>query len=281
MTSTDEGSETLLRNARWELLPFASFADQLAHVPPNATITLTASPEKGVETTVDMAVETATNGSLTVVPHIAARAVRDREQLSTMADRLHAAGITDIFVPGGDNEEPAGEFSSSLELLEALEEMGISFDEIGITGYPEGHPKIDDGTLLEALQSKEPYATYAVTQLCYDADTIIEWIDETREMGVELPLYIGIPGVMNYQKLAGISAKVGVGESIRFVRKTTGIFGMIKRMIGSRGVYKPDTLLDGLAPYADEPHYDIAGLHLYTFNRASDTAAWRAGRLPE
>lgn len=279
MVRDNAGAKSLLQRSRWEMLPFASFDEQLTHVPAGETITLTASPEKGVETTVDMAVETANAGRNPVVPHIAARAVTDRDQLSAIADRLQDAGISDIFVPGGDNEEPAGEFSSSYELLVALDEMGISFDGIGITGYPEGHPKIDDEALISALHKKEPYATYAVTQLCYDADTIIDWIEETRELGVGLPFYIGVPGVMNYQKLAGISAKVGVGESIRFVRKTTGIIGMIKRMIGSRGVYKPDSLLDGLAPYADNEVYDITGLHLYTFNRAQDTADWRASRL--
>jgi hypothetical protein len=34
-----------------------------------------------------------------------------------------------------------------------------------------------------------------------------------------------------------------------------------------------------LAPYARDEHYDIAGLHLYTFNQVESTAQWRQRML--
>ncbi len=269
----------LFEEARWELLPFASFDDQLETVPEGETIAITASPQKGVGETVDLAVETAARGTHPVVPHLAARAISDRDELAGYADRLQDAGITDIFVPGGDYEEPVGEFSSSYELLVALDELGYGFDEIGITGYPEGHPIISDDDLWKALEKKREYSTYIVTQICYDAPTVMGWIEELRAEGNDLPVYVGIPGVMKYQKLIGISRRVGVGDSIKFLRKTSGIVDTVKRMIGSRGVYRPDDLIDGLSPHADDPEVNIAGLHLYTFNRAADTVTWRQGRI--
>ncbi len=273
------GVRTLLEDPRWELLPFASFDEQLDYIPPASTITITASPEKGIEPTIDMAVETADTTDHEVVPHIAARSVADREQLGEITDRLDDAGITDLFVPGGDNEEPEGEFTSSYELLVAMDEMGIEFDDIGITGYPEGHPIISDQELEEALEAKRPYATYIATQICYNPSTILSWIEDIRADGVELPMHVGVPGVMDYQRLLGVSRKVGVGQSIRFVRKTSGILETIKRALFSRGVYRPDDLVEGLGPYADDPDYGIEGLHLYTFNRASDTVEWREKKL--
>lgn len=274
-SARETGARELLRDPRWELLPFESFDEQLAKIPEGATITITASPDKGIEPTVDLAVETATETEYNIVPHLAARSVADRDQLSSITERFEEAGITDVFVPGGDNPEPAGEFTSSLEVLEAMDELGISFDEVGITGYPEGHPIISDDELVSALEAKRSYGTYIATQICYNPETVLSWIEEIRADDVELPIHVGVPGVMDYQRLLGVSRKVGVGQSIRFVRKTSGILSTIKRALFSRGVYRPDDLIEGLGPYADDPDYGIEGLHLYTFNRATDTVEWR------
>jgi len=273
-----DGVEALLRDARFELMPFESFEDEIRHLPDDATIAVTASPQLGIDATVERTVQAAEQG-YDVSPHIAARYVTDRDHLDEIAERLTDAGVTDVFVPGGDREDPAGEFESALDLLVALEELGHSFDEVGITGYPEGHDFLDAETLSDAMAQKSPYATYIVTQLCYDPDAVLEWIEGIRADGVDLPVEVGIPGVMNYQRLMQISQKVGVGDSIEFLRKTTGILGFIKQLVGSRGVYKPDELIDGLAPYAADEHYDIRGIHIYTFNQTPDTESWRTERL--
>ena len=272
------GVEELLTSVRFELMPFESFEEEITHLPDDATIAITTSPQLGIETTVDRTEEAAAAG-YDVVPHVAARYVEDRDQLREIARRLTDAGVTDIFVPGGDREEPAGAFDSAHDLLVALDEMPYEFEEVGITGYPEGHEFLDDDTLAEAMAQKAPYATYIVTQICYDPDAVIEWIEEVRDHGVDLPVEVGIPGVMNYKRLMSISQKVGVGDSVKFLKKTTGVLGFVKQLVGSRGNYEPDELVDGLASHVDDPAYDIRGLHVYTFNQTPDTEAWRRGRL--
>ncbi|WP_144905637.1 methylenetetrahydrofolate reductase [Halobellus captivus] len=278
MTTSQHASAAtaLLSSPRFELMPFDSFDDEIKHLPDGATITITASPQLELEATIDAAERAAEEG-YEVVPHVSARYVRDAEHLAEICERLKAVGIEDIFVPGGDREEPIGEFTSAYDMLVALDELEYEFDEIGITGYPEGHEFIDDETLAEAMKKKAPYATYIATQLCYDPDTILEWIEEVRDRGVDLPIEVGIPGVMKYEKLLSISQKVGVGDSVRFLKKTTGIVGFVKQFIGSRGRYRPDDLVDGLAPHVEE--YGIRGLHIYTFNQVPDTEEWRMGRL--
>ncbi|WP_336338591.1 methylenetetrahydrofolate reductase [Haloarcula brevis] len=276
--SDSQGVQTLLTSARFELMPFESFDEEITHLPDDATIAITTSPQLGIEKTVEKTEEAAEMG-FDVVPHIAARYIEDREQLKAIAERLEQAGITDIFVPGGDREEPAGEYGSALDLLEVLAETEYSFEEVGITGYPEGHDFIDDETLAESMAQKAPYATYIVTQLCYDPDTVLEWVEDIRARGIELPVEVGIPGVMNYQRLMQISQKVGVGDSIKFLRKTTGILGFVKQLVGSRGTYKPDELIDGLAPHVGDDEYNIRGVHIYTFNQTPDTEQWRHNRL--
>jgi methylenetetrahydrofolate reductase (NADPH) len=273
-----DGVTQLLNTARFELMPFDSFEGELSELPAGATVAITTSPQLGIDRTVEKCEEAAEAG-YEVVPHIAARYIEGPEELEEIARRLTEAGITDIFVPGGDKEEAVGEFESAYDLLVALDELEYEFDEVGITGYPEGHDFISDEELAEAMEKKAPYATYIVTQLCYDPDTILEWIEEIRARGIDLPVEVGIPGVMKYEKLINISRKVGVGDSVKFLRKTTGIVGFIKQFIGSRGRYKPDDLIEGLAPYVDDETYKLQGLHIYTFNQTSDLESWRQSRL--
>jgi methylenetetrahydrofolate reductase (NADPH) len=270
--------ETLLTSVRFELMPFESFEEEITHLPEGATIAITTSPKLGIETTVERTEQAAAKG-YDVVPHIAARYVEGPDQLAEIARRLTEAGVTDLFVPGGDREDPAGDFESAYDLLAALEETPYEFDEVGITGYPEGHDFIDDEALAESMAKKAPYATYIVTQLCYDPDAVIEWVESIRARGIDLPVEVGVPGVMKYQRLMSISQKVGVGDSIKFLRKTTGVLGFVRQLVGSRGSYKPDDLIDGLAPYVGDDHYRIRGIHVYTFNQTPDTEAWRHDRL--
>ena len=275
-----EGVTDLLSEPRFELMPFESFGEQMQQLPDGAQIAITTSPTLGIEATLEWT-EKATAAGYEIVPHVAARYVRDEDHLREIARRLTEAGVDDIFVPGGDREEPAGEFESAYQLLSTLDDLDYEFEEVGITGYPEGHEFLDDETLAEAMERKEPYATYIVTQLCYDPETVVDWIEEVRGRGVDLPVEVGIPGVMKYQRLLEISQKVGVGDSVRFLRKTTGILGFVRQLVGSRGMYTPDGLIEGLAPYAADPDYGIRGVHIYTFNQVPDTESWRLGALEE
>jgi methylenetetrahydrofolate reductase (NADPH) len=129
------------------------------------------------------------------------------------------------------------------------------------------------------MANKAPYATYVTTQLCFDPEDVLTWVEAIRERGVALPVEVGIPGVMNYQKLIGVAQKVGVGDSIDFLRKTTGVVGFVRQLVGSRGKYEPDRLIDGLAPYTTDPEYDFRGVHIYTMNQSADVEAWRTRRL--
>ncbi|MGM0718727.1 MAG: methylenetetrahydrofolate reductase, partial [Halobacteriota archaeon] len=103
-------------------MPFDSIEEQVAHLPDDPTITITASPTLGLEATITWT-ETLAEEGYEVVPHIAARYVRDRDHLGEIARRLTDVGVTALFVPGGDREEPVGEFESAYELLVALDDL--------------------------------------------------------------------------------------------------------------------------------------------------------------
>jgi methylenetetrahydrofolate reductase (NADPH) len=232
-------------------------------------MTVTSSPRRGIEATLRLTEELSRRG-FDVVPHVSARSVSDREHLREIIDRLRAVGVRDVLVIGGDVDEP-GSFASAHELLAAMAELGHPFLEIGIAGYPESHPFISDEATIRAMFEKEPFATYVVSQLCLDARVIAGWIARVRARGVRLPIYVGIPGVVPRRKLLRIATKIGVGESMRFVRKHGN---MLARLL-LRGSVGPGQLVGGLAPHADA----FAGFHVYTFNELADTERWRQQTL--
>jgi methylenetetrahydrofolate reductase (NADPH) len=263
-----------LRHARFEVLPLEGIEEQvLAHLGTDAKITVTASPRRGLEATVELT-ERLTAAGYATVPHISARLVRDRAHLTELIDRLHAGGVRELFVLAGDLAEPAGEFPGAVELLEAMGPRRADFDAIGITGYPESHHLISDEETIRAMFAKAPMATYIVSQLCFDAATIAAWIAEVRRRGTDLPIWIGVPGKVPHAKLLRVSMKIGLGESARFLSHHRN---WISRLVIRQ--FKPDRLVRELTRCATDPAARVAGFHLYTFNEVARTERWRRATL--
>ena len=252
---------------RYELVPTGSATSAAEAVPPGGVVTITASPRRGVDATVGLAVDLS-GMNLNVVPHLAARLVRDRRHLEELAQRLADAGITELFVIGGDGP-PRGEFSEALEVILAMERIGHRFS-IGVAGYPEGHPLISDDKLAAALAAKEPHASYLVTQMCFDSAAIGAWIETIRARGIELPVLIGLPGVVAMTRLLPVAARIGVGASLRFLTRHRGLW---RKVFAPN--YSPTDLLAELSPVFAAPAAGVVGLHLYTFNQVAATEAWR------
>src|SRR5919202_133003 len=122
-----------LRQPRYEVIPLVGTEEQvLEHIPKEAKLTVTASPQKGMEETLRLAEQLATQG-YHVAPHLSARLIEDGARVEEILKRLHEAGIRDAFVVAGDAKEPTGEFSGAPELLESMSNIGHDLEEIGIT----------------------------------------------------------------------------------------------------------------------------------------------------
>ena len=265
----------LLARPRYEVIPLAGAEEAvLEHVPTEVTVTVTTSPKKGLEPTLELVEKVAAHG-YAVVPHLAARHVRDTGHLAELVERLRATGADDVLVLAGDAEEPAGEFDGSLPLLRALAELGHPFRDVGITGYPESHPLISDEVTIQAMHEKEPHATYITSQICFDTGTINDWVLRVRRRGVELPIYVGMPGAVSMTKLVRISSNIGLGESARFLQKYGNWFW---RMFMPGG-YSPSALVEGVSASLGDPERKVLGFHIYTFNEVEKTESWRLGAL--
>jgi methylenetetrahydrofolate reductase (NADPH) len=265
-----EALARVLASPTFELVPLKDAMDQAAHLSAGATVSVTASPAKGLEATVALCEQLQAAG-FRAVPHLAARMVRDRSHLCDLVAWVEGAGVRRAFVVGGDEKEP-GAYPDGLALLREMAEIGHPFEEVGIPGYPEGHAFIPDGALQDALRAKAPFATYMTTQICFDPAAIDSWIRARRAEGVSLPVNIGIPGVAEPHKLLAIAARIGVADTHRFLSKNVRF---VARLLRSGGFYKPDGLLDGLGPTVADPGANVVDLHLYTFNAVDATERWR------
>ena len=261
----------LLCNISYEVMPFRRTEQAvLAHVPTSVPLTITVTEAKGLDATLDLATRLHGHG-YRVAPHLAARQFVDARHVEDVVARLRAAGIRSVFVIGGDAPRPAGRFPDAFALLQALEAAGHPFEQVGIGGYPEGHAAIPRDAVDLALKQKAPLATRIITQICFNATTTASWAAGIASAGVELPVYVGLPGPVNRQKLVRISGGLGLGPSARFLRKQGGF---LWRLLLPNG-YRPTRLVRRLGTAMSEVDSNVRGLHVFTFNELRQTEWWR------
>lgn len=256
----------LLSGADFEVIPLKGALEKTAVIPPGSTVSVTASPSRGMGKTVELAVELQDRG-YRAVPYLSARMIEDRQELASIVKRLDDGGVVRAFVTGGDGQ-PHGDYFDALSLLRDMADLGHPFLEVGITGYPEGHPAIPVDRLRQAMLDKQAHATSIVTQMCFNPKAIVDWVTTIRADGVELPVKVGVPGAIDPARLLTIAARIGVGDSMRFLAKNRRAVIRILRP----GRYRPDRLVKPLGRLGEG--LGLSGLHLFTFNQVDPTVAW-------
>lgn len=270
--SADQRSALIqsVRKSYMEIFPTATIESKLDVLEPGAYVAVTCSPTKGIGETLEMSQRIARRG-FRVVPHVAARMVRDKQHLREIMKRLDDTPIVSLFIPGGDAAKPAGNYTSALDLLRDVADIGHRFKEIGIAAHPEGHPFIGNDALMEQLLQKQQYANYIVTQMCFDAGAISAWLDEARQKGIDLPVCLGIPGASDRNTLIRTSVRIGVGDSLRYLKKQRK---NAAHLLAARE-YRPDRLLFDLAPVIAKTENKILSHHIFCFNQVERAEQWR------
>ena len=243
---------------RIEIIPSQGIVEQVqALVPKTTTLSVTCLPHHGIERTMRTAVELSDAG-YKVIPHLAARSIRSRAEVTGLVRGCDAAGIREVFVIGGDRKQPAGIYESALPVLEDIAQYSSGMMRAGVAGYPEGHPLVSPLDLLDGLLAKQDLASHVVTQMCFSAGKIHDYAALLRREGVHLPVWAGVAGAVPRTKLVALSAQIGVGSSLKFLSRK----GPLARKLLSGDRYSPDSLISGLASRPG----NIAGIHLYSFN---------------
>jgi methylenetetrahydrofolate reductase (NADPH) len=253
-----------------EVFPSASVLHRLEVLEPRSYVAITCSPTQGVDATLELTGRVVGRG-FRVVPHIAAKSVRDQGHLRDIVRRLADLGVDSLFVPGGDSGRPLGPYATAAQLLRDLAALDHPFRHIGVAAHPEGHPSVDPETLLQELAAKQAFANYLVTQMCFDAAALAAWLRRIRGRGITMTAWIGLPGVFDRAALLAASMRIGVGASLRLLRDRGRLIG---RLFGPK-VYRPDAFLHELASQLADPAQGIAGFHVFCFNRVEQSERWR------
>ena len=249
-----------------------SFADYLN---PGTTVNVTFLPGSDPMDTVTTA-ERLYHEGMNPVPHLAARSLRDTEQLDTLlAAYTTRCGVNEVLVIGGGVDQPVGAFSDSTQVLDTglIQRYGIQ--NVGVAGHPEGSPDISQSKIAKALAAKNALAKrdglnmYIETQFCFEADIVLAWERDVREAGNTLPIRIGVPGPATIKTLFRFAQISGIGPSMRFVSKQA------RNVAKLMTVQSPHLLLADLAAgMAADPDCLIQHFHFYPFGGFAKTAAY-------
>lgn len=270
----------LVETMTFELIPLKSVDAAIGALPPNSKVSVTASPVKGLDATVALTDQIRNRGHRPV-PHLSARLVEGPQHVAKLAHWLKTEGYDTIFVVAGDAEEPAGPYHGAHDFMTALFDKEHGLTTVGFTSYPDGHALIPPDVVTAELHRKQALLAdvglegWASTQMCFDTDLIVSWLRAEREAGFTLPIHLGIPGVVDRTKLMTMGVRLGVGASLRYLKKNRA--AVTKLM--APGAYDPDDILHPLVNELETLRID--GLHVFTFNQVDSTEAWRQAVLAE
>jgi methylenetetrahydrofolate reductase (NADPH) len=215
------------------------------------------------------------------VPHVSARRILDKEDFRKFLRQcVNDHGVHRVLVIGGDEPKPKGPYADSLEVLRdgVLADAGIR--EIGVSGYPEGHPRIAGPVLEDSFRKKLQLADgqglgiYVVTQFSFAPKRIVDFCAGLARSAPSVSVYVGIAGPSDPAALLRYAQRCGVSTSLRALRNLgTGIARLVVHT-------DPQEQAGALAGYLQGREAgNVVGVHLYSFGGAVPTARWMRERI--
>jgi methylenetetrahydrofolate reductase (NADPH) len=210
------------------------------------------------------------------VPHLAARRVPSRAALREFLERAALeCDVHRVFVIGGDDHQIHGPYPDAEALLRdgVLREAGIR--EVGIAGYPEGHPRVDADTLhasfhrKRALLHAQGLGLFVLTQFSFAPARIVEYCAGLARSARDVPVYVGMAGPTHPSALLRYAQRCGVSASLRALQGMG--FGAARLVSRTDPIEQLQTLARYCAPRID---CNIVGAHFFSFGAFSRTAAW-------
>jgi methylenetetrahydrofolate reductase (NADPH) len=282
-SATEHAVQAPLLSRRSELLVAGSLelsprelhraGDVAALLPANTCIYIPSLPGLPLSRTLE-AVAAIRAAGLDPVPHVSARRILDAGEFkSFLKQAISRHGVHRVLLLGGDEPRPKGPFADSLQLLESglLVDSGIR--EIGVAGYPEGHPRISN--LDESFERKRRLAReqglglYVVTQFSFAPSRVVDYCARLARTAPDASIYVGMAGPTDPVALARYAQRCGVSVSLRALR-TLG--SGIARLVANAD---PREQLTAVARYTllREPS-NVVGVHIFSFGGAVRTASW-------
>jgi methylenetetrahydrofolate reductase (NADPH) len=184
------------------------------------------------------------------------------------------AGVRSVMLVGGDMARPVGALQSALQVLESgvLARRGVQ--SVGIAGYPEQHPRIDDDELEAALVTKLASAqsqgldAFVVTQFSFDEDVAANYVRAMRARGLRTRVRVGMAGPTSIASWLGYAKRCGVKASASALARRAGLVGRLFKML------TPDPIICRFAQAADSGEFADVEAHLFSFGGVVETARW-------
>ena len=270
---------TMLRGYSVEISPTSEkvVASALERLEPGTEVYLTWIPGEDVFRAIAPAGALRKKG-LFPVPHIGARHLESVAQLDDLFARFAGEGVDRVLLIGGERDNPLGPFDSTLQVMQTGLLQKHKIMKAGISGFPEGHPKISNQVLGESTVAKMKYAreigldVWIVTQFVFEGEPVAEWLKGLRALGVDIPVHVGLAGPAGIATLTKYAIQCGVGNSLKALTKGAS-FG---RLLTERD---PKPVIEDLiaaAPNGDTTALPlgISSVHFYTFGGLKKTVEW-------
>jgi methylenetetrahydrofolate reductase (NADPH) len=248
-------------------------------LPFGTDIYLSALPDRPLATNLEC-IAAIRSAGFNPVPHIAARHVRSRNELKEFLDSvIQQQNVRKILLIGGDLPEPMGPYSDALTVLKdgILKDAGIC--EIGVAGYPEGHPRIPNDIIRQSIIDKVQLAReqelgiFLITQFSFAPGRIVDYCAKLARTIPELPVYAGMAGPTNPVSLLRYARICGVSASLRAL---TGLGFKAARLVTRT---EPNEQLTVLARYcAGREDCNVMGVHIFSFGGFVESVKWMQDR---
>jgi methylenetetrahydrofolate reductase (NADPH) len=140
-----------------------------------------------------------------------------RVAIDEIARRYWSAGVRQIVAIRGDRPkdaaacDDAARYRFAVDLVQALRR--IADFQISVAAYPETHPEAASAVAdLDNLKRKlDAGAARAITQYCFDTDTVLRFRDRMVAAGITAPLAVGIMPVHDFHQIKRFSDGCGAG----------------------------------------------------------------------
>ncbi|KAK4707826.1 hypothetical protein R3W88_028751 [Solanum pinnatisectum] len=139
------------------------------------------------------------------------------EKIDHALDTIKANGIQNVLALRGDPPhgqdkfvQVEGGFACALDLVKHMRAKYGDYFGITVAGYPEAHPdvipangiatkEIYENDLAYLKKKVDAGADVIVTQLFYDTDIFLKFVNDCRQIGINCPIVPGIMPINNYK----------------------------------------------------------------------------------
>jgi methylenetetrahydrofolate reductase (NADPH) len=211
-----------------------------------------------------------------------------REDMRRQLRQYLEHGVDHLLALRGDLpfgfSDTGGDLHYAADLVRFIrEEFGDSFT-IAVAGSPEGH--IDcrsiEADIAFLKQKQDAGADFIMTQLCWDTDQFLRWMDAIRAAGVSMPVDAGIMPVLDAKSTINMAlSRNGCAlprELCRLISKHW-IFDSPftptepeESVAAKRAAFKEAGIAYTVRMTDRYRACGVAGIHLYTLNRYDDVA---------